>query len=785
MDLRHELMEGRAQLPTVGAVLEREDAHPPYIVIDGLGRELEPVTAYLRDLALSDCSPLTARSYGFGLLRWFRLLWLLDVAWQRASEAEVAVLTGWLRTAANPQRHRRTAGTAAGSVNLRTGKRSLGPGYAPTTINHALSVISGFYEFHAHHGRGPVINPVPLSPQRRLRGSDEDTYVAIMAPRAGKSTALTIPIAEEAPAALLLTSNKADAYAATVAFRGRVGQTWCMDTQGVAQTERAMWWDMIAQAETMEGAERLASHFVTQVMSDAADPFWSLAAGDVLVGLFRAAWHVGGSVRDVLRWLADPAERAPMRILHEHEPVLAEQVEASVNIAEETQSGVYQNARTAVSALRDEKVLAWLMPNKDLPQFKPEQFALSRDTLFLLSKKGGPASAVVAALADAVFTAASEAGERHGGRLPEPMRAILDEAANICRIRDLPDLYSHLGSRGITPYTILQSYRQGVPRGARWAWTRCGPPRRRRSSARARTTRGSPPTSPPWSAPTTSPGAATARAARGTPTRSTSTESRSWRPPTSARCARAPRCCCPPACRSHRSNCVPGTGRSLWRTSGRRWPRRRPPSPSGRSAPMPCARPAAVADPDTGPGEVHEDVEDLKAQVARLARLVEDLHQSAQRTADSEPAGRDAAHADEAPGETGEDEAQFPPFILLLDQPEYGDELRGLVEWVECVLVPGYLTEPTPDARWCPLWTEHTVAIARLHALWLAWQELTTPTTCGYQGPSVWHRDHLRPALEELRSRTGPFEGCTKGEHQVVHRLPGLVPSTWYENEEV
>ena len=42
------------------------------------------------------------------------------------------------------------------------------------------------------------------------------------------------------------------------------------------------------------------------------------------------------------------------------------------------------------------------------------------------------------------------------------MVVVLDEAANICRIADLPDLYSHLGSRGITPVTILQSYEQGV-----------------------------------------------------------------------------------------------------------------------------------------------------------------------------------------------------------------------------------------------------------------------------------------------------------------------------------
>jgi type IV secretory pathway TraG/TraD family ATPase VirD4 len=58
------------------------------------------------------------------------------------------------------------------------------------------------------------------------------------------------------------------------------------------------------------------------------------------------------------------------------------------------------------------------------------------------------------------------AGRRHaeqcGGRLDPPMVLVLDEAANICRIGDLPDLYSHLGGRGMIPVTILQSYEQGI-----------------------------------------------------------------------------------------------------------------------------------------------------------------------------------------------------------------------------------------------------------------------------------------------------------------------------------
>ncbi|WP_344639728.1 site-specific integrase [Kitasatospora cystarginea] len=168
VDLRHALMEGRADVPRLGAVSPAQGSHPPFVVTDPLGTEIAPVTAFLRDLALSDTSPLTGRSYGYGLLRWFRLLWLLDVAWDKATEDEVAVLTGWLRTAPNPQRKRRSTKTPPpGSVNLRTGKPMLRAGYTPRTINHALSVVSSFYEFHAHQGDGPVVNPVPASAQRR------------------------------------------------------------------------------------------------------------------------------------------------------------------------------------------------------------------------------------------------------------------------------------------------------------------------------------------------------------------------------------------------------------------------------------------------------------------------------------------------------------------------------------------------------------------------------------------------------------------------------------------
>jgi hypothetical protein len=177
------------------------------------------------------------------------------------------------------------------------------------------------------------------------------------------------------------------------------------------------------------------------------------------------------------------------------------------------------------------------------------------------------------------------------------------------------------------------------------------------------------------------------------------------------------------------------------------------------------------------PVGLFQDVEDLKAQVARLTAQIQALTETVGGDLEPPPAADQDATAEEEAGE--EDEWQYPPFILLLDPPAYDDELRALIEWVEGVLVPGYLAEPSNDAPWCHLWFEHPAAIARLHALWLAWQELTDPAACGYTGPSVWHRDHLDPCLRELRASGGPFAGCTKNEHQLIHRMPAQVPSAW------
>jgi hypothetical protein len=51
-------MDGLVDLHRVGTVRAATGTLPPFVVVDGAGVEVEPVTRYLRDLALSDMSPL-------------------------------------------------------------------------------------------------------------------------------------------------------------------------------------------------------------------------------------------------------------------------------------------------------------------------------------------------------------------------------------------------------------------------------------------------------------------------------------------------------------------------------------------------------------------------------------------------------------------------------------------------------------------------------------------------------------------------------------------------------
>ncbi len=109
-------------------------------------------------------------------------------------------------------------------------------------------------------------------------------------------------------------------------------------------------------------------------------------------------------------------------------------------------------------------------------------------------------------------------------------------------------------------------------------------------------------------------------------------------------------------------------------------------------------------------------------------------------------------------------------FILALGGKEYAVELAALSDWVNYLFLPVYGREISTNRPWCAHWHEHPEAVARLHALWLAWQQ-STDTEAGLSGPSTWHRDHLDQTLVHLRAPDGPFAACTTSATRPNHRV--------------
>ncbi len=166
-------------VPQHGALQESGDPFEPYRLLDASGEVVAPVAVYLRDLQARGLPETTQRSYGMALLRWFRFLGAIEVPWEQATRVEARDFTRWVQVAAKPGRphwrhrdesaaeSRLTPAKAQPSPNRVTGKTSPGTTYAPATAAHSETVLRGFYEFHLEAGSGPMVNPFPLSRNRR------------------------------------------------------------------------------------------------------------------------------------------------------------------------------------------------------------------------------------------------------------------------------------------------------------------------------------------------------------------------------------------------------------------------------------------------------------------------------------------------------------------------------------------------------------------------------------------------------------------------------------------
>lgn len=317
---------------------------------------------------------------------------------------------------------------------------------------------------------------------KRLYASWEWVQMWIMGPRAGKTSCVCVPQIVETNGPVIATTNKRDIVDLTRGPRSEKGVVWVHDVQGIIGEEPNWWWNPLSFVRDMERAEALTDIFISSASTAGAkqDAYFESDGKRLLSHMFFAATVGKRPITDVFTWAQDPDDKTPRNILFEQgHPALAEALGQIQNLTPKQRDGVYGTVRPWVNVLSYDRVIPWIRDTGVVgrAEFDHKAFAQTSDTLFLVSKEGaGTARAISAALAVAVLTEAEEvAAQQPQGRLSPPMMGVLDEVANVVRWRQLPDVYSHYGSRGIVLSSFFQGWDQGVEafgeQGMRKLWS--------------------------------------------------------------------------------------------------------------------------------------------------------------------------------------------------------------------------------------------------------------------------------------------------------------------------
>ncbi|MGW4019405.1 type IV secretory system conjugative DNA transfer family protein [Rhodococcus ruber] len=327
---------------------------------------------------------------------------------------------------------------------------------------------------------------------RTLRMTWEFVAIAFAGARMGKSAGLAIPAICHAPGAALVASNRGDVYSHTVGLRRETGRVWIFDLQGVStgnrQERASFWFDPLRTVTDLPSAAAVCGYFISAATDAHArvDAYFDGNARDLFASYLLAAALAGGDIRHVIEWLTHTQSQIPPAVLEQHGyPELARTMRGKQAVNAKQRDGFYDMARRFLSPLDEPRYADAVLPNRrvvigtdthgrvtvtpgqhvhELPEFISAEFVARRiDTMYALSKDGpGSSSAISSALVGQILSCAEEYSEQQDSeRMPIPLTAVLDEAANICKIEDLPRWYSHFGGRGIILITFFQSPSQG------------------------------------------------------------------------------------------------------------------------------------------------------------------------------------------------------------------------------------------------------------------------------------------------------------------------------------
>ncbi len=301
-----------------------------------------------------------------------------------------------------------------------------------------------------------------------LRFSRPERAVLILGPpRSGKTSSVIIPTLLSHRGPVVATSTKPDVLHATRHARATEGRVWVFDPTGTTGRlpvgVRELGWSPITSSMNWDGAVLIARAMTSGIGAGTVDrSHWSNRAQALLAPMLHAAATHGLAMETVVDWVLAHQLDEPGALLEDERcSRLAFGNLLGLHHTEERErSSIFSAAADALQAYTTEHALA----STREPNFDPEEFVVSRDTIYIAAPAEAQAAAsplVCGLLTD--IRRATYAAHAHG-LLRDRVLFALDEVANIAPLEELPQIASEGGGQGLVLLAALQDLSQARQR---------------------------------------------------------------------------------------------------------------------------------------------------------------------------------------------------------------------------------------------------------------------------------------------------------------------------------
>jgi len=330
------------------------------------------------------------------------------------------------------------------------------------------------------HQLRPLLVRTPLPPHRVLLGAlgtrpvaaEARRSVLVVAPtQAGKTTRYVIPTAARWRGPMLITTVKTDVLAATYRTRRHVtrGKTYVFDPTGsLANTPEVTCarWSPLLTCRTYPDAELTARWLIQAAADHRPDvnaTFWETLAGKLLAPLLFAAARTEATMTTVAHWLDQRNNTEVRGILAQLRDRDAQDAwNASWTREQRQRDSVIATAESLLTAFTTPTVRTATTISPGVPIIDPETVLDENATVYLVaaSHDQDRLSPLFAALVSAIIRAAQTRYATSGVPLDPPLMVMLDEAAHIAPLRELPTLAATGAGQGIQIVSVFQDHAQ-------------------------------------------------------------------------------------------------------------------------------------------------------------------------------------------------------------------------------------------------------------------------------------------------------------------------------------